>query len=74
MFYYVNIACYHGAIRSAGSNGRSIDARRLHAPWTTDRDKKHVRFKMDYNGPDLNARYTSGPLDRDPRSEIEAFL
>ena len=29
---------------------------------------------MDYNGSDLNARYTSGPLDRDPRSEIEAFL
>ena len=35
--------------------------------WTTDRDQKHVRFKMDYNGRDWNCRGASWPNDRDPR-------
>ena len=34
---------------------------------TTDRDQRHVWFKMDYNGRDWNYRGASRPHDRDPR-------
>ena len=34
----------------------------------------HVAFLKSYNGRDASARIASQPSDRDPRSEIEAFL
>ena len=34
---------------------------------TTDRDQRHVQFKMDYNSRDWNCRGASRPHDRDPR-------
>ena len=34
----------------------------------------HVAFLKSYNGRDASARIASQPSDRDPRSEIKAFL
>ena len=54
---------------------RAID-RRVSIACAVDhrRSITHVAFLKSYNGRDASARIASQPSDRDPRSEIEAFL
>ena len=60
-----------GTMDQMGDRSTRVD--RMHRG-LTDESITHVAFLKNYNGRDASARIASQPSDRDPRSEIKAFL